>query len=151
MNKAFIREPDELPSRCPACQTRGQPVGPETLKAQLDDERRVSLAESAYFCPDSVCDVVYFDDYSAFVTRSDLSRPVPIKDVEAPLCSCFGLTREDIELDVAEGTVVRTKAALEKAKSSDARCSTKAPNGRSCVQELQSYYLKHKQRVDNGR
>ena len=150
MNKAFVREPDESASRCPVCQTTGQPVGPETLKAQLDDASRIRLAESAYFCPDGLCDVVYFDDYSAVVNRSDFRRPIPIKDAEAPLCSCFGLTRDDIDLDIVEGSVVRTKAAVEKAQSGEARCTTKSPNGRSCVQEVQRYYLKQKQRVDKS-
>ena len=151
MSKAFVREPDEFPCRCPVCQTTGQPVGPETLNAQLDYDVRTSLAESAYFCPDALCDVVYFDDYSAVVSRSEFKQLIPIKDAEAPICSCFGLKREDIELDVAEGTVARTKAAVLKAQSCDARCMTKSPNGRSCVQELQCYYIKHKQRVDISR
>jgi hypothetical protein len=150
MNKAFIREPDEVPSRCPACETTGQPVGPETLNAQLSSEVRRSLAESAYFCPDNLCDVVYFDDYSAVVTRTDFNRLIPTKDAEAPICSCFGIRREDVEQDIAEGQVTRTKEALQKAQSSDARCTTKAPNGRSCIQELQGYFLKHKQRVEQS-
>jgi hypothetical protein len=150
MNKAFIREPDEFPTRCPQCHSAGQPVGPETLNAQLESHIRTGLAESAYFCPDGLCDVVYYDDYSAIVTRQAFKAPIPIKDANAPICSCFGLKREDIEQDVAEGAVARTRAAVQKAQSGEARCSTKAPNGRSCVQEIQCYYLKHKQRVDQA-
>jgi hypothetical protein len=151
MNKAFVREPDEFPSRCPCCQSTGQPVGPETLNAQLSVDVRSGLAESAYFCPDGICDVVYFDDYSAVVTRSEFKHLIPIKDAEAPICSCFGLKREDIELDVDEGCVTRTKAAVQRAQSTEARCTSKAPNGRSCVHELQCYYLRYKQRVDKAK
>lgn len=151
MNKAFIREPDEFPSRCPVCQSTGQPVGPDTLNAQLDYDIRMTLSESAYFCPDGACDVVYFDDYSAVVTRSEFRHLLPIKDAEAPICSCFGLTRADIEQDVEEGVVTRSKATIEKARSCEAHCTTKAPNGRPCIQDLQCYYLKHKQRVDKMR
>ena len=146
MNKAFIREPDEMASRCPRCQAIGQPVGPQTLNAQLSPEIRRSLAESACFCPDSQCEVVYFDDFSGTVTRDKFTQPIAVKDPAAPLCSCFGLTRDDIDDDLADGTVVRTKSAILKAQSPDARCKTLAPNGRSCVAEIQSYYLKHKQR-----
>ena len=151
MNKAFVREPDEFPSSCPSCQTKGQPVGPETLDAQLSAEVRRGLAESAYFCSNSFCAVVYFDDFGAIVDRSAFAHLVPVKDPEAPICSCFGLSRVDIELDVEEGVVTRTKAAIGKAQSSEARCASKAPNGRSCVQDLQCYYIKHKMRVDKSK
>lgn len=146
MNKAFIREPDEIASRCPKCQSIGHPVGPQTLNAQLPEATRRTLAETASFCPDSRCDVVYFDDFSGVVTRQAFDRPIPIKDAEAPLCSCFGLTREDIEQDIAEGVVSRTKATILRAQSSEAHCATLAPNGRSCVAEVQGYFLKCKQR-----
>lgn len=146
MNKAFIREPDEMASRCPQCQTIGQPVGPQTLNAQLTPEIRRGLAESACFCPDVQCEIVYFDDFSGVVTRDNCNQPIAVKDLSAPLCSCFGLTRDDIDDDIAAGTVTRTKSAVLKAQSPDARCATLAPNGRSCVAEIQSYYLKQKQR-----
>lgn len=147
MNKAFIREPDEIASRCPKCQSIGQPVGPQTLNAQLPAAVRQKLAESASFCPDERCDVVYFDDFSGVVTREVFDHPISIKDLAAPLCSCFGLTRDEIEDDVAEGGVARTKAAVLKAQSGDARCTTLAPNGRSCVADIQSYFFKCKQRT----
>lgn len=146
MNKAFVREPDDVASRCPKCQSLGQSVGPQTLNAQLDPALRRNLAESACFCPSEQCDVVYFDDFSGVVTRDVFDQPIPIKDANAPLCSCFGLTREDIEDDVAEGVVTRTKAAVQKAQSAEARCTTLAPNGRSCVADVQGYFFKCKQR-----
>jgi hypothetical protein len=146
MNKAFIREPDEMASRCPKCESIGQPVGPQTLNAQLPPDVRRGLAESAYFCPDSLCEIVYFDDFSGVVTRAALGPLIPIKDADAPICSCFGLKRDDIEDDIAAGSVVRTKAAILKAQSDESRCTTLAPNGRSCVAEVQSYFLKCKQR-----
>jgi hypothetical protein len=146
MNKAFVREPDQTVSRCPGCQSIGQPVGPQTLNAQLEPGIRKALAESAFFCSESQCDVVYFDDFSGQVTRREFAGPIPIKDVVAPLCSCFGLTRDEIEQDIAEGIVTRTKAAVLQAQSDAARCSTRAPNGRSCVAEIQGYFFKCKQR-----
>ena len=107
MNKAFIREPDEMASRCPRCQSLGQPVGPQTLNAQLSPEVRKALGETACFCPDGRCEVVYFDDFSGVVARASFGGPIPIKDTEAPLCSCFGLKCDDIDEDLAEGTVTR--------------------------------------------
>ena len=71
----------------------------------------------------------------------ELNKPVYPKDPEAPVCACFGLTREDIEQDVREGVVTRVKAILEKAKSSEARCSKLAANGQPCVAYVQKYYM----------
>ena len=146
MNKAFIREPDQVDSRCPRCESQGHPVGPLTLAARLVADVRRVLAERAYFCPDSRCAVVYYDDFGGVVTRVSVPGLIPIKDVDAPLCSCFGLTRDDIERDVEEGVVARTRAAVLRAQSDEARCTTLAPNGRTCVPEVQGCYLKCKQR-----
>jgi hypothetical protein len=146
MNKAFVREPDQVDSRCPRCDSAGHRVGPQTLAAWVPEEARKILAESAYFCPDGQCGVVYYDDFGGVVNRSFIPGPIPIKDIEAPLCACFGLTREEIEQDIDEGGVARTRAAVLRAQSSEARCVTLAPNGRSCVPDVQGYYLKCKQR-----
>lgn len=145
MNKAFIREPDQVDSRCPRCGSPGHPVGPQTLAAWLPAAARKTLAESAYFCPDSNCDVVYYDDFEGVVRRDSVLKPIPIKDSDAPLCACFGFTRDDIDQDIEEGGVARTRAAVLRAQSDAARCVSMAPNGRTCVPEVQGYYLKRKQ------
>jgi hypothetical protein len=147
MNKAFMREPDQVDSPCPRCRSKGLQVGPQTLNAMLDSVSRRKLAESAYFCPSERCDVLYYDDFSSVVTREAIPGPIPVKDFAAPLCACFGTTREEIEDDVAEGVVTRTKAAVMKAQSAEAHCVTKAPNGRSCVSEIQGYFVKCRQRT----
>lgn len=144
MNKAFLREPDPVDSRCPRCDSAGHPVGPETLTVHLAADIRKGLADSAYFCPTSSCPVVYYDDFGALVRREALTGPIPVKDPDAPLCACFGLTREDIDQDLEEGTVARTRAAVQQAQSPAARCVTQAPNGRSCVAEIQKYYFKQR-------
>jgi hypothetical protein len=85
--------------------------------------------------------VAYFDAFERSVLAADLRRPAYPKDPAAPLCACFGLTRADIEQDVAEGVVTRTRAAVAKAKSSAARCAELAADGRSCVAHVQKYYM----------
>jgi len=142
MNKAFMREPDQVDSRCPRCDSAGHPVGPQTLAARLSTDARKALAESGYFCPNSQCDVVYYDDFGSVVMRDAVPGPIPIKDPDAPLCACFGLSRDDIEQDIAEGGVARTRAAVLRAQSDEARCTTLAPNGRTCVPEVQGCYLR---------
>jgi hypothetical protein len=144
MNKAFVREPDGHVEYCPRCGSQGQPVGRETLAHHLPGELIRKVAERANFCPSPQCEVVYFDGFERVVLTADLPQPVYPKDPAAPICACFGLTREQIEQDVREGVVTRTKAILEKAKSSAARCTAMAANGQSCAAYVQKYYMQCK-------
>lgn len=141
MNKAFIREPDRTTDYCPRCGSQGEQVGAGVLGFYLTDKQRRILAEPANFCPSPRCSVAYFDCFERFVLATELSRPIYPKDPTAPLCACFGLTRQDVEQDVDEGVVTRTRAAVEKAKSPDARCAQMAANGRPCVAYVQKYYV----------
>lgn len=144
MNKAFMREPDSATEHCPRCGSLGEPVGRETLDAQLKPELRRELSEFAAFCPFPQCEVAYFDQFERVILAADLGRPIYPKDPNAPLCSCFGLTADDVDQDIDEGVVTRTKALIQKAQSAAARCSELAPNGRSCVTEVQRYYMKRR-------
>ncbi|MFC1597557.1 hypothetical protein ACFL5Q_06430 [Planctomycetota bacterium] len=141
MNKAFVREPDNTADYCPRCGSKGEPVGGETLRSFLTDEHRQAVTESANFCPSPRCEVVYFDSFERAVLAADVRCPVYPKDPAAPICGCFGLTREDIERDVQEGVTTRVKAILEKAKSSAARCRHMAANGKPCIGYVQKYYM----------
>jgi hypothetical protein len=141
MNKAFVREPDRTAEYCPRCGSKGEPVGRETLESHVPAEKLGSVADPANFCPSPPCEVAYFDGFERVVLTTDLRRPVYPKDPAAPICACFGLTREDIEQDVLEGVVTRTRAVLARAKSPEARCSQAAANGRPCVAFVQKYYM----------
>lgn len=146
MNKAFVREPDDTgPARCPRCDSPGLPVGPATVAAHLGEEARRGLAESSYFCPYGRCQVVYFDLFERFITTAALARPVYPKDPEAPICGCFGFTRDEIEQDVREGVVRRSKELLARSKSPEAQCLTKAASGQCCAGEVQRYYMKFRE------
>lgn len=141
MNKAFVREPDRTADYCPRCGSKGDQVGAEVLKTYLSDQKRRTLAEPANFCPSPQCVVAYFDSFERVVLASELVRPVYPKDLEAPICACFGLTCRDIELDVEEGVVTRTREVVQKAKSETARCAQMAANGRPCIAHVQKYYM----------
>jgi len=144
MNKAFVREPEPGAEYCPRCGSLGEPVGKETLESFLPADARGRLSEFACFCPFPRCDVAYFDSFDRIVTVDLLVRPVYPKDASAPLCGCFGLTEEDIEKDIEEGGVERVRAVVAKAKSDEARCAHLAANGRSCIPEVQKYYMKRR-------
>jgi hypothetical protein len=144
MNKAFVREPESTAEYCPRCGSKGESVGVKTLKAYLTDAQRGGIADPASFCPSPHCGVAYFDGFERVILAADISRPIYPKDPAAPICACFGLTREDIAEDIREGTPTRTRAVLEKAKSGDARCAETAANGRPCVAYVQKCYMQCK-------
>lgn len=146
MNKAFVREPDETAGRrCPLCDSPGLPVGAETLAAQLGDEARTAIAESAYFCAYARCEAAYFDAFERVVKVDRLKQAIYPKDPTAPLCPCFGLTAEDVEQDVREGVVTRVRDLVAKAKSPEARCKEMSPTGQSCIAEVQRYYMRFRE------
>lgn len=140
-----MREPDAKGEFCPRCGSLGEPVESETLRARLTAELASRVAATANFCPSAQCPVVYFDMFERVVLAEELPAPVYPKDPAAPICACLGLTIDDIEQDVREGSVARTRAALEKAKAPDAACRLKAANGRSCAAYVQRCYMQLKQ------
>lgn len=142
MNKAFVKEPDTIDYRCPKCGSLGAPVGRETLEAFLAPEALTRLAPSGFYCADPTCEVAYFDQFARSVPCDSLRRPAYPKDPDAPVCGCFAFTLDDIEQDVREGVNTRCKALIAKAQSPDARCALMAADGRSCVPQVQRYFLK---------
>jgi hypothetical protein len=145
MNKAFIREPDDMgQGHCPRCGSLGVAVGEQTLRAQLSPEVLAGLSASAFFCPYAKCDVVYFDMFERVVTTDSVAQAVWPKDPAAPICGCFGLFEQDIELDLQEGTPRRIRELLAKSKSPEARCATAAVSGQCCMADVQKLYMKRR-------
>ncbi|MCA9131550.1 MAG: hypothetical protein KDA45_00275 [Planctomycetales bacterium] len=143
MNKAFVREPDfDGRANCPRCGALGTEVGSATLDHHLQPSSRPQLGEAAWFCDFARCEVAYFDLFDRLVLVEELQTQVYPKAEEAPICACFGFTLQDIEADVEEGTPTRIRALLAKSKSSEARCSTLAANGRCCIGEVQKLYMR---------
>jgi hypothetical protein len=144
MNKAFVKEQDNTEGRCPRCGSPGTVVYQQTLQAHLSPEHLEHLTDSAFFCGQPRCPVVYFDLFDRVVEEPGVNVPVYPKNPAAPLCYCFGLTREDVEQDIREGVVTRTRACVERAKSAAAHCGAASPSGQPCVAEVQRYYMKHR-------
>lgn len=145
MSRAFVKEDDgEADGRCPRCSTIGLPVQVDTLDHHVKQANRHDLAATGAFCPNPLCVVVYFDDFGRTVEADQLNASVYPKDPLAPICACFGLTRADIDEDIAEGSVARCRETVEKSRSDQARCAVLAASGQSCVSEIQRYYQKAK-------
>ncbi|MGD9646819.1 MAG: hypothetical protein AB7U73_13980 [Pirellulales bacterium] len=143
MNKAFVREPDDNGQRlCPRCGSLGVPVAPGTIAAHLPPDEASGLAEAAFFCPFGTCDVAYFDIFERILPVDRLAHAVWPKDPAAPICACFGVGVDEIEADIRDGSVERTRAVVEKANSPAAHCATASASGRSCVADVQRYYMK---------
>lgn len=146
MNKAFVREPEPAEPRCPTpdgCDALGVSVTRKTLVAQLGEETAQRLAEPAYYCASSSCDVAYFDGWGLWIPRSALRRPIYPKSPSAPVCACFGVTADDIRADAEAGCKDRVKDLLLRAASAEARCETESPCGRSCAAEVRRLFLRH--------
>jgi Zinc binding domain len=141
MNKAFVRESDSTDVLCPRCGAAGTSALRVAFETHVPPEARRALAASTYFCPTPKCAVAYFDAFEAIVAVEVLLRPVYPKDPAAPLCACFGLTLDDVEADVAEGTPRRIRELLAKSKTPSARCEELSPTGRSCISAVQRCYF----------
>jgi hypothetical protein len=142
MNKAFVREPDTTDVLCPRCGASGVAVVRAAFETHVPAEARRSLAASTYFCPTPTCQVAYFDSFEAVVAVEALVRPVFPKDPGAALCACFGLTMDDVEADVADGTPTRIRQLLAKSKGPEARCEELSATGWSCIPDVQRCYFK---------
>ena len=142
MNKAFVREPDTTDVLCPRCGAAGVSTLRAAFETNVPLEARRSLAASTYFCSTPSCPVAYFDAFEATVPIDALNHPVYPKDPRAALCACFGLTMDDVEADIAEGTPIRIRGLLAKSKSSEAHCEELSPTGRSCIADVQRCYFK---------
>lgn len=143
MNKAFVREPEaDGRAFCPRCGALGFPVERGPLDVHIRTESRGKLGDSAWFCGFARCEVAYFNLFEMFVEVAELKAPVYPKDLDAPICACFGLRYDDIDADVREGTPTRVRELLAKSKTVDARCHELAADGRPCMTAVQELYLR---------
>ncbi|WP_428305730.1 hypothetical protein [Lacipirellula sp.] len=142
MNKAFVREPEsDGRAFCPRCGALGSPVEHQVLNRYVRPESRSMLGDTAWFCAFPRCDVAYFNLFDAVVSAAELTAPVYPKDLDAPICACFGLNYDDVAADVADGVPTRLRANMDRAKTA-ARCEQLAADGRSCAGALQELYLR---------
>jgi len=147
MNKAFVREPEDDGSAfCPKCGTRGIPVWNGPMDTHIRQDARPRMGDRAWFCNSPRCGVAYFIPEGPIISVDELNASVYPKDLDAPLCACFGLTYDDVEADVRDGHPIRVRELLAKSKSPQARCATLASDGRCCMTAVQELYLRLRSR-----
>ena len=145
MSRAFVKEAETSEPACPAppgCGGSGVPVSQATLEARLAPEAAARFTGGAFFCADPACVVAYFDAGRAWATRDELLAPAWPKHAAAPLCACFGVTREAIENFGRRGDKAAMRALLERVASPEARCERLAADGRSCATEARRFFLR---------
>jgi len=143
MNKAFVREPEfDGRAYCPRCGSLGTQVGGAALDTHIRAELRGKMGDTAWFCAYPPCEVAYFNLFESVVTVGELNGPVTPKAPEAPLCACFGLTKDDVAADVRDRTPTRIRELNAKSTSPEARCATLAANGQCCMPEVRKLYMK---------
>lgn len=143
MNKAFVREPEpDGRAYCPRCGSLGVPVEHGTLDAHILPKFRNKVGDAAWFCGFPRCDAAYFNLFGVVVSIEELNAPVYPKDLDAPICACFGLNYDDVAADAAEGVPVRIRANLARSESDEARCETLAADGRNCMSAIQELFIR---------
>jgi hypothetical protein len=143
MNKAFVREPEsDGRAYCPRCGSLGIPVSAAALDTHIRDESRARMRESAWFCNFPRCDAAYFNEFDEAIAIDELVAPVYPKDLDAPICACFGFTYDDVEADIREGKPTRIRELLAKSKTPAANCPSLAADGRCCMAVVQELYMR---------
>jgi len=145
MSRAFVKESDDKEPRCPSppgCGSVGINVSRATIEANVPEAARVEFHGEAFYCANPTCRVAYFDGYGTRIERDSLLRCAWPKDADSPVCSCFLVTAADIEGWADAGEKVRVRELLERSKGPEARCATRAPDGRRCEENVRRVFLR---------
>lgn len=125
---------------CPASGANGPRVELETVKALLTTSALQRLEPGAYrFCPNSACDVVYFDERGHTFSTADLRVGVWQKQPEGDrvLCYCFGENESDIRREIAAAgcsrATDRVRAHIEAGRCA---CEIRNPRGTCCLADI---------------
>ena len=125
---------------CPVSGTKGAGVELQTVKAMLTEValRQVTTADHQ-FCPDPVCDIVYFAEDGRTYSKADLRVPVWQKEPVGArvVCYCFGENeadiRSEIEINGRSHAVERVKAHI---KAGRCACEVRNPRGTCCLGDV---------------
>jgi len=94
-----------------------------------------------YFCPDSACNVVYFDANGVVFTQESVRVPVSQKvgHEQRPLCYCFGELEADIRREFAEkGFTLVIERVRTHIAAGRCACDLRNPSGKCCLAEVRA-------------
>ena len=125
---------------CPVSGTKGAGVELQTVKAMLTEVALRQVTTAAHrFCPDPVCDVVYFAEDGRTYSKAALRVPVWQKEPAGArvVCYCFGENeadiRSEIELNGRSDAVERVRAHI---KAGRCACEVRNPRGACCLGDV---------------
>ncbi len=123
--------------RC-VCGTEGWKVKKITAGSHVNPEYWHLLDESFYFCPNSDCEVVYFNGNATF-TVNEVKTKVFFKEIGSPkpLCYCKQVTEEDVVEAIRKGAKSVKEVEEMTGIGNGGHCMITNPSGRCC----RNYYL----------
>lgn len=120
---------------CPICEKQGRKVGKVTLDRHLMQAQRTRFGDDAGFCPNPVCEVVYFNG-ATIVLKGETVMAVTQKDPrdDVFVCYCFEHTRGDLRRDLAQKGVTDIPERIKQGiKEGRCDCERKNPQGACCL------------------
>ncbi len=126
---------------CPTCDTRGQVVALQTVKALVTESALQRLERSEYrFCPNAACQTVYFAD-SGRTIFSRIDVRVPVWQKEPPgarmICYCFGENEASIREEVERaGSAEAVRRVRDHIAADRCACDIRNPRGACCLSDL---------------
>ncbi len=117
------------------CGTEGWKVKKITVGNHLNPEYWHLLDESFYFCPNSDCEVVYFNGNVTFTVR-EVKTKVFLKEKGSPkpLCYCKQVTEEDVVEAIRKGAKSVKEVEEMTEIGNGGHCMITNPSGRCCRQ-----------------
>ncbi|MBI5866222.1 MAG: cation transporter [Planctomycetes bacterium] len=126
-------------SLCPSCGVKGRAVKWVTIESLVSEtaRARVKRMDGFRFCAEPTCDVEYYDPETGDrFPRHDVRVRIGQKETASPrpICYCFGHSIEDIEDEMARGSVSRIADEItEKCRQGLDRCEEMNPQGACCL------------------
>ncbi|WP_412027450.1 putative iron-sulfur cluster-binding metallochaperone [Deinococcus yunweiensis] len=122
---------------CPVTGVKGKAVKMVTLKALLTPHALAELNPKAEFrfCPDPMCDVVYFSENQTYRT-DDIKVPVLQKSqsLDVPVCYCFGHTHSEVVKAAEADSGQKLEGSISAhIKAGRCGCEVNNPQGSCCL------------------
>ena len=122
---------------CPRSGTRGRRVDVNTVKALLTERALQRISTSPHrFCPEPLCEVVYFDGCDQVYTVKDVRVPVWQKEPFGArrVCYCFGENEADMLREPGRSRAAdRVRAHIAAGRCA---CELRNPKGSCCLADV---------------
>ncbi len=126
-NKTAKRKPTD----CPQCGQRAMPIEPITVLHHARQPWLLEWKGHWWVCENPACDQVYIHERQQLTTAQLRDLPAGKNaSPEAPVCFCFGVSRQQ-----ATDPVVR-EFVVQMTRSGQCDCTIRNPAGRCCLKDF---------------